>query len=96
MQCDNIFSYIVARNEFRSTLRTTERLVAASEPRMSYIANRAIHEQEWGATNFTRVLRLLLLFVSRKEGEKGLLIERITPGLPRTKKQEYSNLHQWV
>ena len=58
---------------------------------MSYIANRAIHEQEWGATNFTRVLRLLLLFVSRKEGEKSSFIERIALGAPRTTKQEYNN-----
>ena len=45
---------------------------------MSYIANRAIHEQEWGATNFTRVLRLLLLFVEKKEKRVSLLRELLS------------------
>ena len=40
------FSYIAVHIKFRNTLLTTERLVAASEGRMSDIAFKAIHEQE--------------------------------------------------
>ena len=40
------FSYIVAQVKIRSTLLTAERLVAISEGRTSYIACKAIHEQE--------------------------------------------------
>ena len=41
-----IFSKIAVRSAIRSTLLTAERLVAASEGRTSYIACKAIHEQE--------------------------------------------------
>ena len=44
------FSYIAVQIKFRNTLLTTERLVAASEGRMSDIAFKAIHEQEEWAT----------------------------------------------
>ena len=40
------FSYIVAQVKIRSTLLTAERLAATSEGRTSYIAYKAIHEQE--------------------------------------------------
>ena len=44
------FSYIAVQIKFRNTLLPTERLVAASEGRMSDIAFKAIHEQEEWAT----------------------------------------------
>ena len=44
------FSYIAVQIKFRNTLLTTERLVAASEGRMSDIAFKVIHEQEEWAT----------------------------------------------
>ena len=40
------FSKIAVRSAIRSTLLTTGRLAAASEGRTSYIACKAIHEQE--------------------------------------------------
>ena len=40
------FSKIAVRSAIRSTLLTAERLAAASEGRTSYIACKAIHEQE--------------------------------------------------
>ena len=40
------FPKIAVRSAIRSTLLTTERLAAASEGRTSYIACKAIHEQE--------------------------------------------------
>ena len=41
-----IFSKIAVRSAIRSTLLTAERLAAASEGRTSYIACKAVHEQE--------------------------------------------------
>ena len=40
------FPQIAVRSAIRSTLLTAERLAAASEGRTSYIACKAIHEQE--------------------------------------------------